>query len=269
MKKNETYHDLAGQDTPKKKLKCIFVHGWGMNRVIWQPVINSLPDWIEPVLVDLPGHGQRTSESFTSLAELAGSLQSYAEEPALWVGWSLGGMAVTQLALDCPEKVAAMLLVSNSPCFVKRDDWQAGMEAEVFDTFAADLENDFAITIQRFLSLQVRGSESGRNLLRHLRKEILAQPPANINALRSGLQLLKTVDLRGAMHTLCMPTQWVLGERDTLVDVTLANELADIMPRSAVHVVVNTGHAPFLSHLDEFSEQLISFAKLIHEPLCD
>ncbi len=269
MKKNETYHEFAGQDMPDKKLKCIFVHGWGMNQAVWRPVINTLPDWLEPVLVDLPGHGQRAAESFSGLDELSSALQLTVDEPALWVGWSLGGMAVTRLAQDYPEKVAAMLLVSNSPCFVKRTNWQAGMDAGVFDAFAADLEQDFAATIQRFLSLQVRGSESGRHLLRQLRKEILAQPPANVSALQTGLDLLKTVDLRNALHTLCMPTHWILGERDMLVDVALANELPDLMPQSTVHVIANAGHAPFLSHLDEFRVQLSSFAKQIHEPVCD
>jgi len=233
-----------------------------MNKAIWRPVFEVLPDWIEPIAIDLPGHGSQADKSFETLDDLAQVLDQLIEEPAIWIGWSLGGLAVMQLAMQKPQKVQALMLVASSPCFVQKQDWLSGMKSDVFDIFAQELEKDFSGTIRRFLSLQVRGSESGREILRSLRKEILAQPAANIEALRSGLNLLKTVDLRCQLSQLNMPVSWLLGERDGLVNGSLATELESLMPEADVHVFNQAAHAPFLSHLADFNKQLTEFAKI-------
>lgn len=245
------------------KIKCVFVHGWGMNQAIWQPVVDSLPDWIEPVCIDLPGHGTNVQSGFLTLSDLVEACAEMVNEPAYWVGWSLGGMVVSQLALDYPEKVKAIMLVANSPCFIYKEDWLYGMKAVVFDEFAASLENNFIETIQRFLSLQVQGSESGRQILRQLRKKILAMPPANVQALEAGLKLLKTVDIRDQLINLKMPVIWILGDKDALVKVSLAGVLQKYNSQIEIVVIEKAAHAPFLSHLDQFSEKLISSVKKV------
>ena len=245
------------------KLSCVFVHGWGMNREIWQPVIEVLPDWINPVCVDLPGHGARADTSFATLEDLVESLDNVIEEPAIWVGWSLGGLAVLKLALLKPEKVKAILLVASSPRFVEKQDWPCGMNESVFNGFADEFEKDFAGTIKRFLTLQVKGSESGRQILKTLRKKVLQQPPANRQALDAGLNLLKSVDLRAYLHSLAMPVTWILGQQDGLIKQTANGELKKLIPDANIHVIEKAAHAPFLSHRDLFNQHLISLAQQV------
>ncbi|MCW8956836.1 MAG: pimeloyl-ACP methyl ester esterase BioH [Gammaproteobacteria bacterium] len=250
-------------------MKCVFVHGWGMNHAIWAPLLEQLPETLEPMVIDLPGHGQKSEQSFTSLAELVDELSGAVAEPAIWVAWSLGGLAVLQLALQQPEKVSGIVLLACNPCFVQRDDWPCAMPASVFDDFAQQLEMDFSGTIRRFLSLQVKGSESGRQLLRQLRQGVLEQPPANIQALRSGLELLKTVDLRAELKTLAMPVHWYLGGQDGLVKSSLKQQLAILQPQARVTVFPKAAHAPFLSHLDQFIQELATFVEEIYDTPCE
>lgn len=247
------------------KMKCVFVHGWGMNHAIWAPLLAHLPDTLEPVIVDLPGHGQKSEQSFQSIDELVEDLSNTLDQPAIWVAWSLGGLAVMQLALKQPEKVSAMVLVACNPCFVQREDWACAMPASVFDDFAQQLELDFSGTIRRFLSLQVKGSESGRQLLRQLRQDVLEQPAANIQALRSGLELLKTVDLRSQLNTMAMPVHWCLGGQDGLVKPGLEQQLALLQPQAQVSVFPKAAHAPFLSHRDEFVQLLATFVEEMYD----
>lgn len=249
----------------KNKTLCVFVHGWGMNHAVWQPVIESLPDRIETVAVDLPGHGAAADKSFSGLDDLVMALCRDITRPAIWVGWSLGGLAVLKLALDYPQRVQAMMLVSSTPCFAHRDDWSYGMPHTLFDSFAAELEADFDSTIRRFLSLQVKDSAQGRQLLKQLRQQVLQQPPANIQALRSGLEVLKSTDLREQIQKLEMPLAVALGARDGLVNVEGSKFFTDNLPHADVRIYAQAAHAPFLSHLPDFTAQLLQLVSSLHD----
>lgn len=245
------------------KLRCVFVHGWGMNKMVWRPVAERLPDWIEPVCIDLPGHGSASSEPLQGMQDMVDALDSVSASPSLWVGWSLGGLAVIQLALQQPQKVQGMMLVAASPSFVERENWPCGMPETVFEGFATELENDYRATIRRFLSLQVKGSETGREILRTLRQQIFQLPGASPRALRSGLELLKSSDLRAQLERIQVPVSWLLGEQDGLVKAAMAGRLQQLMPGAHVHVIQKAAHAPFLSHTDAFNQQLVNLAETL------
>ena len=244
---------------------CVFVHGWGMNHAIWQPVIESLPPWIESIAVNLPGHGVAADKNFDSLNDLVIALCRDISRPAIWIGWSLGGLAVMQLAVDFPQRVQAMMLVACTPCFVHRDDWPDGMPQSLFDGFALELENDFENTIRRFLALQVKNSAQGRQILKQLRQRVLQQPAANISALRAGLHILKTADLRAQLPDINTPIAVALGGRDHLVNVATSIFYKKIFPCADVQTYLQAAHAPFLSHVQDFSAQLLQLVKTSHD----
>ena len=77
---------------------CVFVHGWAMNSAVWDECIEQLPDWINVVVVDLPGHGSMVKVPASSLDDYVQALIPLVHRPVLWVGWSLGGLAVLRLA---------------------------------------------------------------------------------------------------------------------------------------------------------------------------
>lgn len=243
-----------------KKVSCVFVHGWGMNRTVWQPVLEQLPCWIEAHAFDLPGHGQRTGESFADLSSLTLDLQSECEkikkpgQPLVLVGWSLGGLACLQLGINQSTTVDQIVMVSSTPCFVSRENWSCGIDSEVFKQFSLALKKDFSGTIRRFLSLQVTGSESGRLILRGLREKILQQPQPDGSSLDAGLDILLYTDLRQQLEKIKLPVSWILGGLDSLVKAELALQL------DKVKVIEKAGHAPFLSHADIFIKHLANIS---------
>ena len=249
------------------RVTCLFVHGWAMNSSVWEPLLDKLPDWIDAEVMDLPGHGGRVDESFTNLQNLTDDLQKKCRniklqyntgQPLYLIGWSLGGLPCIQLAADQSDEVSGLTLVSSNPCFVSKQNWGCGIDASVFEQFSQSLKTDFSGTIRRFLSLQVKGSESGRLVLRNLREKILQQPRPDEATLDAGLEILKQVDLRSQLKKIKLPVNWVFGELDGLVKKQLAKELDNS------NVINNAGHAAFLSHTEEFAQQLIKTLSRIH-----
>lgn len=249
-----------------------------MNHTIWQPVIEQLPKWIDAHVMDLPGHGQRQQETLTDLTSLTKDLQQQCslvkkkDQPLIVIGWSLGALpCMNLLAKQASDEVGgrhltgidALMLVSANPCFVSRENWECGIDAEIFNQFAESLKADFSGTIRRFLSLQVKGSESGRIILRSLREKVLQQPVPDQASLDAGLEILKQVDLRTQIKCIEQPVKWILGSQDGLVKAELAVALGGLMKQASVQIVDKSGHAPFLSHTENFTQQLVEFAQSI------
>ncbi len=245
----------------RNSVTCIFVHGWAMNSAVWDECINSLPDWINVVVVDLPGHGTMADVPASSLDDYVQALIPLVHQPVIWVGWSLGGLAVLRLAELYPQRVAAALLVATNPCFVRQPDWPCAVEKEVFDQFSRDLNQNQEKTIRRFLALQVKGIPGAMNVVRHLQKSIQSRGQASTQALVSGLNILLETDLRQNISLIERPLFWLLAGKDSLVPVELAQVLKKEYAQKNVEVIVPSGHVPFISHHNDFVKQLLAMAE--------
>ncbi|GAA1791091.1 alpha/beta fold hydrolase [Planosporangium flavigriseum] len=92
----------------------LFLHGVGMSRSAWDRLVPSFEDDFALCLPDLRGHGGSEAASpDTTLADLAADMAPLLAEPAHVVGLSLGAMVATQLALDWPDRVRSLCLVSS------------------------------------------------------------------------------------------------------------------------------------------------------------
>ncbi|MEE9303908.1 MAG: pimeloyl-ACP methyl ester esterase BioH [Thiotrichaceae bacterium] len=253
---NTVFTNISGQGEP-----LVVLHGWGMIHKVWSPVKTELERHFQVVWVDLPGHGQSKGMDLGSLDETVESIISMLNEvmpikPVHVMGWSLGGLIAQRLAEQFPDHVRSLVLVASSPSFVQRDNWPHAMATEVLDGFVESLQNNFALTIKRFLSLQFMGVKGVQADVKRLREDILTTPP-DINVLQAGLLLLKNTDLRNAKIT--CPQHWIFGELDKLVPVSVAEDITALSERDQQQIILttittikNAGHAPFISHPDEF-----------------
>lgn len=232
-----------------------------MNRAVWDECTAKLPDWINVVVVDLPGHGSMAEVSATSLDDFVQTLVPLVHRPVLWVGWSLGGLAVLRLAELYPERVAAAFVVACNPCFVRRSDWSCAVEAEVFNEFAQDLNKHQEKTIRRFLSLQVKGLPEAKQVVKQLQVSLNSRGQASTQALNAGLQLLLETDLRQSLSVIESPLHWLFGGQDALVPCAVANVLQDEYGQEDVIVSEKASHAPFISHQGDFIKQLLKIAE--------
>ncbi len=242
---------------------CVFVHGWAMNSAVWEECIEQLPDWINVVLVDLPGHGSMAGVPVNSLDDYVQALVPLVHRPVLWVGWSLGGLAVLRLAELYPQRVAAALLIASNPCFVRQENWPCAVDESVFKQFASDLNNNQKKTIRRFLALQVKGLADAMHVVRQLQQSIEARGEASMQALSTGLDILLKTDLRQTLKNIDSPLHWLLGAKDVLVPRELANVLEKDFAQKNVTLFDDASHAPFISQRDLFVEKIVSIAQKI------
>ena len=238
----------------------VLLHGWGMNAGVWQPVLEGLAARHRVTALELPGHGASPFDpARSSLRDWAAACLDAAPPEAVWVGWSLGAQVALQAALDAPERVRSLVAIAGTPRFVQDTDWPHAMADATFRQFAAALATDHAGTLDRFLGLQVRGATDARETLRELRVAIRSRPAPQLGALRAGLELLLSADLRADLPALRPRSLWLFGERDTLVPVEAAHALEAILPEAEVLILHGAAHAPFLSSPARFLDLLGHF----------
>lgn len=238
----------------------VLLHGWGMNGAVWHGIARELAAHYRLHLVDLPGFGNSPlgSDVEYSLPWLAEQVAAVLPEKCHLLGWSLGGLVASRLALDHPERCHSLITVASSPCFLARDEWP-GIAPKVLAGFNQMLAGDFMQTIERFLAIQAMGSEHARDDIRQLRHWLAERPAPQLAALEAGLGLLADIDLRDELVGLQLPWLRLYGRLDSLVPKAAIPLLDECYPQSRSRVLDKASHAPFISHPAPFIAMIREF----------
>ena len=261
-----TRYSLKNNQTANKNIPLVFIHGWGLNSAVWQPTIQKLQQDVDIITVDLPGFGLNIDHTLTdySLENIAQEIQSAIGIPAIYVGWSLGGLVATQLALSFPEKVLACITVASSPRFLSQESdvlpWP-GILPKVLTMFYQQLVQDTKKTLEGFLKIQAMGSPNIRQDIKTIRNLVMQHPVPTEQTLNDSLQLLEKVDLRDDLSKLTLPFLRLYGRLDSLVPKAVIEQIDELLPHSDKHIFDKASHAPFISHGEEFNDVVLSWVQ--------
>ncbi len=236
------------------------VHGWCLHSGVWGSLVPELTRSYRVTRVDLPGHGRSHELSMpTTLMELAHMLLEVAPQNAAWLGWSLGGLACLRAAVDFPGRLRALVLVSTTPRFITAADWPQAMPLEQLQAMVTELRDDHQKTVQRFLTLQMRGDSAAQATLRQLRTVLLSIGQPSATDLERGLKLLRDSDVRAELPHIHIPTLVITGGYDRLIPVQAGEFMAAVVQGAQFVVFPQAAHAPFLSRPVEFLFALQQF----------
>lgn len=236
----------------------VLLHGWGMNGAVWHQAVEELSQCYRVHVVDLPGFGHSHQHHFDSIEQMAELVLADAPQQAVWLGWSLGGLLATHITAHHPERVTKLITVASSPKFAAERPWR-GIQPNVLSAFTEQLVEDFQLTIERFMALQAMGSPSARQDVKALKKAVLSRPAPNPKSLLAGLNLLADIDYRDLLSSIEIPTLRLYGRLDGLVPAKVASDVDKIMPLSESYMFGASSHAPFMTELHEFCQQVSRF----------
>ncbi len=246
--------DVTGSGAP-----LVMLHGWGMHGGMWGSAVEQLVQRHRVYCVDLPGYGASAGLAQYNLDAIVQRLAAHFAQPVTVCGWSLGGQVALRWAQLAPHQVSKLVLVATTPRFVQCDGWDCAMAEETLREFSAALLENYALTLKRFIALQVRGSEHERELLADMRRLLFSRGEPDREALRGGLESLRDTDLRAQLGEITQAALVVAGEHDMLTPPAASAYLAQALPHARLVQINGAAHAPFLSHTDSFVKHVTEF----------
>lgn len=239
----------------------IFLHGWGLHKGIWEPILDKLSPHIHIRCIDLPGFGSSDwSEALVdfekAVEEVERHIQSVESGPVSLLGWSLGGLFAIELARRAQLDIQGLALVASSPKFIADQEWP-GIKENVLTVFQKQLHQDYEATIERFLAVQAMGSPLMKREIRQMHKLITGAPTPQEGALLAGLDWLLRIDLSDAFANLTLPTLRMYGRFDSLVPAAQADFFQN--PKDTTTIFEHSAHTPFFSEPENFTESLLAY----------
>ncbi|NMG45107.1 alpha/beta fold hydrolase, partial [Aromatoleum toluvorans] len=196
------------------------------------------------------GHGDALPAPSADLAAWSDALLPTLPERAVLCGWSLGSLVALDLAHRHPERVARLILIGATPCFVARSGdapWPHGLDAATVAAFNASFATDPAGTQKKFIALQSLGDAQRRTVAAKLAAALADTGHERAAGLSCGLELLANTDLRALLAEIRQPTHLIHGAGDALMPLAAAEWLAQQLPHARLTRLDDCGHAPFLS----------------------
>ena len=227
----------------------LFVHGVVTTSNIFPTYVSAYSPEFRGIAVDLRGYGDSdkpttgfTIDQFsTDLIKLADALHI---DKAVWVGVSMGGMVVQRLALDHPERVKALVLVSttdgpmrldeNIPTIGAPRDYKAVSKGMIVESFPQDT-----------------ASKTYQPMLDRI-------PTWNATVIREALTSMSQFHVRGQLTRITVPTLIMVGAKDGVATPTIAKGMQAQIPGAQL-AEFDTGHFMMVEDPEKFRMVLGDF----------
>jgi pimeloyl-ACP methyl ester carboxylesterase len=247
--------EVSGQGQP-----LLLIHGFPLNREMWQPQIETLSSITKVIAPDLRGHGQSPPTSGPYPMDLladdcAAVLHSVGvDKQAIVCGLSMGGYVAFALFRRYPSLIKGMILAAT----------RAGADSpeaqESREKAAASVEqNGIKEVVNSMLSMLLAPQTySDRPELVRKVKNIIDQTSSQgMVAALKGMQARP--DSTPILGEIKVPVLILHGAEDQLIPLSESELMHSRIKDSQMEVIADAGHLPNLEQPGEFNQAVTRF----------
>ncbi|MGE0483855.1 MAG: alpha/beta fold hydrolase [Gammaproteobacteria bacterium] len=241
----------------------VFLHPWSTNRFIWTFQLMEFARSHRVIAVDHRGHGQSDKPASgyaitEKAADVAAILDDAGIDQAVLVGNSIGGMIAMQTALDYPERVRGLLILSSGT------NLGAAAPPEMAEAMQKDWRAMFSGLLEGAVSAKTKQTrpEIGAYMEGCFRTE---------SNFTEGVFFTSVADPGGVfgwnisdrLKDIKQPTLILAGEEDGATPVEANQFLADNIPGARIKIYKDVGHFLQLEQPMTFNGELRAFLERV------
>jgi pimeloyl-ACP methyl ester carboxylesterase len=248
------FYDSYGQGLP-----IVFLHPWTTNGYIWYFQVFPFARTNHVIAVDHRGHGRsdKPAKGY-SIPEHASDVRAVLDaakvDKAVLVGNSIGGMIAMQFALDYPDRVVGLAIVSSGTGVGE------AMPKEAAEAFKKNYEGTFGALLDGTVSAKTRRDRP--EILEVMKAHFTVQsnfPRHVFDASMADPNGVFGWNIKSKLGTIRKPTVIFAGEEDQGTPVATNKFLADNIPGAKLNVIKDVGHYYQLEKTIEFNAALQEF----------
>ncbi|GAB3495495.1 alpha/beta fold hydrolase [Amycolatopsis cihanbeyliensis] len=242
----------------------VLLHGWAQSSLAWshQLAAPELTADFRLVAPDLRGHGVSAApvegyDLSRVWAEDLASVLEFAGAPAVVVGWSYGGLVITDYLRTYGTAGIAGLVLAGAITEIGKDRPGGRTGPAMRAALPAALDEDPEVAVPALAGLC--GGMAAREIPGALAQALLGSSLLVPPAVRGAL-FRRRVDSAEVLAAVDVPTLVVHGAEDAVVDPSAGAYAAGKIPGADQRWLQGVGHLPFVEAAEEFNATLLHFA---------
>lgn len=254
------YYECAGSGDP-----IVFLHGGFLDRRMWDEQFSFFAQQYQAIRYDMRGAGKTetvpSTEPYTHYQDLYHLLQALPLQKVTLIGLSLGARAALDFAIEYPELVQKLVLVSPSiGGYEFLDEWLHTHYAEMFKALAA---KDLVDAVEELLILWTDGpdrtpTQVDPDVRGRIREMIIHALP--LTKLAPNARDLEPPAL-GRLAEIHVPTLVVMGEKDTFEIHALGKMLQEQIVGTESVIIPDVGHTLVMEKPAQFNALVDHFLR--------
>lgn len=261
----QLYYEIGGQGAD-----LVFVHAGCADSRMWDKQFSTFARQYHVLRYDMRGYGKSTVSKgvFSNREDLDSLLESLEVQHAHFVACSMGSLAVTDFALEHPEKVQSLVLVSPAVSGYQYEGPPPQPMLEMIEARkAGNLEYAAELQAQIWADGPKRNSDqANREVHKLVHQMSLDSLKLQAEIIRETAFLIeKPLDppAMPRLEQIKVPTLVLVGDLDDDSEMEIAHVLTTHINGSQRVIIPGTAHLPNMEKPEEFNQLVLEFLKAV------
>jgi len=254
-----SYSDHGPDDAPV----IIFIHGFPLNKSMWNIQVEALKENYRVLAYDIRGHGNSDSgidEFFIELfvIDLLRLMEKLKIEKSILCGLSLGGYIALNAVLKHPDRFDGLIL-NDTQCIADTPEIKENRCNAIISIKEKGVEQ-YADEIIKKLFAQETFTKN-KNVVDAVKEMIISTPKQSLcNTLHALAERKETCDQLSEIN---IPVLIMVGKEDKITPIAAAQQMHEKILNSKLEIIQQAGHLSNLEDPTAFNTHLVNFLELV------
>jgi len=254
-----SYNDHGPDGAPV----IIFVHGFPLNKSMWDAQVEALKENYRVIAYDIRGHGNSDpgiDEFFIELfvLDLLRLMEKLKIEKSMLCGLSLGGYIALNAVLKYPDRFDGLIL-NDTQCIADTPEIKENRCIAIINIKEKGVEQYADESIKKLFASE--SFTKKKNAITEVKDMIISTTKQSLcNTLHALAERKETCDQLSKIN---IPVLIMVGKEDKITPIAAAQQMHEKILNSKLEIIQHAGHLSNLENPTAFNTHLVKFLELV------
>ena len=254
-----SYNDHGPDDAPV----IIFIHGFPLNKSMWNIQVEALKENYRVIAYDIRGHGNSDpgiDEFFIELfvLDLLRLMEKLKIEKSMLCGLSLGGYIALNAVLKYPDRFDGLIL-NDTQCIADTPEIKENRCIAIINIKEKGVEQYADESVKKLFASE--SFTKKKNVITEVKDMIISTTKQSLcNTLHALAERKETCD---QLPEINIPVLIMVGKEDKITPIAAAQQMHEKILNSKLEIIQQAGHLSNLENPTAFNTHLVKFLELV------